>query len=478
MEKTTNVRLLALAGVFTLAAGTVKAQIVGTDAYIQGTYVEIGLDGSGGFEGCSILTSPPPAGMHYRSNTNLFGFVANPQMNGWASSAYDGDFFTPGSPENGWGFEIGTTGGAAGTNNAMNAIDDIPGAITSWSYVAPQFLSDWEGDYISGTTNLHFRINYAMQVTDLFYITTVSITNNSADTIPELYYYRNLDPDNNEMLTGDYTTQNTILAQPTGGGTFAQVSATQALPFSSYYAFLTDVNPGWRAGYGGFSNRDASDMWNGVGYTQTVSATSLADEAIYLAYKIQNMLPGATEVFKSCSAFDSASIACAEAAMRVSQLPIPSVTTTTPAFTLSGGYPAGGTYSGTGVSGNMFDPSVSGAGDFTVLYSYTDPAGCTSTTHTAVHVNLATGINEVAGSATVLYPNPFADVATLRVSKDVKLVNAELHIFDMIGKEVKNMNNISSNEIRIDRKGLSGGVYFYKLLNGGKEVASGKLIVK
>src|SRR4051812_8769863 len=107
MEKTTNVRLLALAGVFTLAAGTVKAQIVGTDAYIQGTYVEIGLDGSGGFEGCSILTSPPPAGMHYRSNTNLFGFVANPQMNGWASSAYDGDFFTPGSPENGWGFEIG-----------------------------------------------------------------------------------------------------------------------------------------------------------------------------------------------------------------------------------------------------------------------------------------------------------------------------------------------------------------------------------
>ncbi len=40
------------------------------------------------------------------------------------------------------------------------------------------------------------------------------------------------------------------------------------------------------------------------------------------------------------------------------------------------GFPGGGTYSGPGVSGNIFDPTVSGVGTFTLHYTYTDPGGC------------------------------------------------------------------------------------------------------
>jgi hypothetical protein len=46
---------------------------------------------------------------------------------------------------------------------------------------------------------------------------------------------------------------------------------------------------------------------------------------------------------------------------------------------LSGGSPAGGTYSGAGVSGGMFYPSAVGAGSHNITYSYTDGNGCTST---------------------------------------------------------------------------------------------------
>ena len=42
-------------------------------------------------------------------------------------------------------------------------------------------------------------------------------------------------------------------------------------------------------------------------------------------------------------------------------------------FTLTGGTPAGGTYSGPGVSGNVFDPSSVGPGVYTIEYCYTDP---------------------------------------------------------------------------------------------------------
>jgi gliding motility-associated-like protein len=282
---------------------SLKAQMVGVNAYIKATSVEIGIAGAGGFEGCDVTVSPPPAGMHYRSGTNYFGFVANPQLNAWAGSAFDGDFFTPGSPENGWGFEIGTSGISAGNN--CSSLQQINGSITNWSHNFSCYSADWEGDYTSGT-NLHFKINYFLQETDLYYTTTISITNNTASTIPDLYYYRNLDPDNNETISGDYTTQNTVVSQPGTGCNLAHVSATQTSPWNSYLG-LAAIGSNWRSCYGGFANRDASDLWNGSGFTQTVGSTLFADEAIALAYKIQNLAPGATETIKFVVILDNAS---------------------------------------------------------------------------------------------------------------------------------------------------------------------------
>lgn len=56
-------------------------------------------------------------------------------------------------------------------------------------------------------------------------------------------------------------------------------------------------------------------------------------------------------------------------------------------FALSGGLPAGGTYSGAGVSGGSFNPSTAGAGNHTITYSYTDANGCTNTATRQLTVN-------------------------------------------------------------------------------------------
>jgi hypothetical protein len=45
-------------------------------------------------------------------------------------------------------------------------------------------------------------------------------------------------------------------------------------------------------------------------------------------------------------------------------------------ITLSGGLPAGGSFSGTGVSASVFDPAVAGAGTHTVTYTFLDTTGC------------------------------------------------------------------------------------------------------
>jgi hypothetical protein len=90
-------------------------------------------------------------------------------------------------------------------------------------------------------------------------------------------------------------------------------------------------------------------------------------------------------------------------------LPIPSVTFNLPQtgfcqgdlpINLSGGMPAGGMYSGPGVSGGTFDPALAGQGSHPLQYTYTAPNGCASTAIRTVQVQGAPqvtfgGVNSV-----------------------------------------------------------------------------------
>jgi gliding motility-associated-like protein len=73
-------------------------------------------------------------------------------------------------------------------------------------------------------------------------------------------------------------------------------------------------------------------------------------------------------------------------------------------FNLTGGLPAGGTYSGPGVAANAFDPSAAGIGTHTLTYSYTDGSGCVATATTDVTISNST----LAAAATVV-PEECAD---------------------------------------------------------------------
>lgn len=80
--------------------------------------------------------------------------------------------------------------------------------------------------------------------------------------------------------------------------------------------------------------------------------------------------------------------------VRVNVNPLPSVSLASFApisyyaapITLSGGAPAGGTYSGTGVSNGTFDPGATSIGLQTIYYTYTDANGCTNTASATIDV--------------------------------------------------------------------------------------------
>ncbi|REJ84314.1 MAG: T9SS C-terminal target domain-containing protein [Bacteroidetes bacterium] len=69
-------------------------------------------------------------------------------------------------------------------------------------------------------------------------------------------------------------------------------------------------------------------------------------------------------------------------------------------FSLSGGSPAGGTYSGNGVVNDNFDPALAGAGIHQIVYTYTDASGCIATASASITVN----------ALPVVSMTPFTDV--------------------------------------------------------------------
>lgn len=57
-----------------------------------------------------------------------------------------------------------------------------------------------------------------------------------------------------------------------------------------------------------------------------------------------------------------------------------------PQLILTGGSPAGGTYSGIGVIGGYFNPALGGTGTYSIAYTYLAANGCSSTASTNLHV--------------------------------------------------------------------------------------------
>lgn len=245
------------------------------DAYMIGNYVNIAIDGERGREGTDSIAY----GFHQRAPATRCGFVSDPDGTDWAdaSGGMVGDYLMCGTPENGFGLKIN---GVEHSNNYdqydIELVDPI-----SYSMEGDCILVDWTGE----ADGVIIQVRYRLGIVQRFYTTEVTLTNTTDEPLTDLYYYRNVDPDNNQPLSGSYTTTNTIVDQPDGDCPRALVTATSDDPTFSYLGFGA-IGDKFRVSHGGFSNRDAEEIWNGTGGLDGVEGTvETADKAISLAYK-------------------------------------------------------------------------------------------------------------------------------------------------------------------------------------------------
>jgi len=124
-----------------------------------------------------------------------------------------------------------------------------------------------------------------------------------------------------------------------------------------------------------------------------------------------------------------------------------------PAFTLTA-TPIGGVFSGTGVTSNIFNPSV-GAGNYPITYSVNLSSACAVSQTQTVSVMVCSGIDEkTMMNKITVFPNPTATDINLKSDSFM----SSILVYDYSGKLVK-IVEANALETIIDMSSLAKGFY-------------------
>lgn len=123
--------------------------------------------------------------------------------------------------------------------------------------------------------------------------------------------------------------------------------------------------------------------------------------------------------------------------------------------TLAGGTPAGGTYSGTGVTGGSFNPATAGTGTFAITYAFTDANGCSASSSDNMLVDACLGLDETAKGSLEIAPNPSNGLFIISGSANLE----GIVVLDAQGKTVPFEWN-GQTDLTIDLRQAENGVYF------------------
>ncbi len=172
----------------------------------------------------------------------------------------------------------------------------------------------------------------------------------------------------------------------------------------------------------------------------------------------------ATDVATGCVTSDTAWVTVLERPFVDLVLSPDSVCVLTGSVPLTGGSPAGGTWSSTGeMNGDEFWPLQSGLGFFTVSYTVLGDNGCTATASDLIQVAncIGTGMHEASTADLRVFPVP-AD-GELTVVHDAGIRTARL--LDATGRIVRTTIGLGAQRIGMDVSGLAPGRYVLQVIS-------------
>jgi len=214
---------------------------------------------------------------------------------GEGSASTTGDFFLPGSPEEGFtvGYKIG---GAA--SRFSNVERNYKTQLTKQSVTdlssGDTLSAKWVGVTGSGGNKMQVTQLISFHEQSKYFQNTITLTNVSSETLDSVRYMRSFDPDQDKDLNNTYRTVNKIESQQPGDS-LAKVSATG--PVSDVPFFFSSTDARARVGNFGFANRDP---YTSQAYDSAPSSgtTSTSDSAITITFDGGSLVAGASVTFQ------------------------------------------------------------------------------------------------------------------------------------------------------------------------------------
>jgi PKD repeat protein len=233
-------------------------------------------------------------------------------------------------------------------------------------------------------------------------------------------------------INGDYNPQAFVLGNYTIQATaFSGSSATGTPGASSSIAFsLTDQDPACATFNASLASSANPTTCSGADGSASIGVSGATGSVTY-QWSHDGSLTGNTATGLTAGSYTvtvSDSNGCTDlvtftltdpAGPAVSLAPFVTVLDTDAPFALGGGSPAGGTYSGTGVSGGSFDPSV-GPGTYAITYTYTDGNGCSG----SATQNLV--VTSELGDAVLIVLDATTDTELFALTDGLQILKSEI----------------------------------------------------
>ena len=192
------------------------------NVYLGGKYIEVGVSPHGSF-GATQDTSVFASAYGFHSapskvtdkNKGRLGLYIDDDGWGTGSEPATGDFFTPGSEYEFWGFEY-KIGSSTYTYRVCDLLSECTGTWNSKPVASNTSSGNTLSAHVVGTTthNVVIEIDYTFDVNDKQYLTTVTVKNNGSQKITDVYFQRGLDPDQDQWLYNTFNTYNKLVCNP------------------------------------------------------------------------------------------------------------------------------------------------------------------------------------------------------------------------------------------------------------------------
>ena len=297
------------------------AQLVGGSIYFPGRYLEIGqaLDGSFG-------AGASPAGYYPYSGWSNIASVYDWGHDGWTvgAPAQLGDYTYPGTPFEGWSMQangtrsdafytdgtygVSYTGALTGGNVAYS---NLPGPVFCGAPTERRLIGTWAGSASGLTIHTVTRVDTNAS----WVVMTTSFINNTAASIPGVYFWRTSDPDNDETFSGYFETNNFITHQNETADHPVMVSSYGTVYNQAYMALATKdcrakamIYESWAPypGAGGLDQVYAGTAgFLGTTYYGLNTETADQDIAIGLIYNLGTIAAGDSAVISYAYIYNS-----------------------------------------------------------------------------------------------------------------------------------------------------------------------------